>query len=183
MCKIQQHFFEYNILKRQQKIKENTALYCFTRNYLPSKKKFSCLCCCKFIDYFIKKLIPIKCVTRINLGNIQSQGRSVRSSRLAILLPEFRQSYPWGGSVYWSNKYNTHAALPENFTIIPNILNDVARLPFASCKSSQHLLIFPQMKIIIPSEPHQIHFNMKFFKPSELKHFLKHQFCCRNNIL
>jgi len=49
-------------------IKENNAMECFTRNYLIylEKKKFSCLCCGKFIDYFVKKLTPVKCVTRIN---------------------------------------------------------------------------------------------------------------------
>jgi len=28
-----------------------------TSNYLTSKTRFSCLCCCAFVDYFVKKLI------------------------------------------------------------------------------------------------------------------------------
>jgi len=37
--------------------KNNSAekkLLSFTRNYPTSKTKFSCLCCCKFIAYFVK---------------------------------------------------------------------------------------------------------------------------------
>jgi len=39
-----------------------------------------------------------------------------------------------------------------------------------------------QLKSYLLSEPHQIHLNTKFFKPSKLKNFPKHQICCRNKI-
>jgi len=53
-------------------------------------------------------------------------------SRLAILLPEFRQSCPWGCSVHRSNKYKPHVAETEQSAIVnmTNILN--AQLPLGS---------------------------------------------------
>jgi len=50
--------------------KRNTAIWCFTWNYLIPRTKFSCFCCWNFIDYFVKKLIWFKCATYFNLKNI-----------------------------------------------------------------------------------------------------------------
>jgi len=36
--------------------KRNTAVWCFTCNYLIPRTKFSCFCCWKFIDYFVNNL-------------------------------------------------------------------------------------------------------------------------------
>ena len=87
----------------------------------------------------------MKCVTSTNLRNIWGQWRSVRSSWLAIVWPEFRQSYPWKCSVSRPKWCKVHVAVTEKFAMT-NILNVVAHLQLEICKSIQHLFKYPTNK-------------------------------------
>ena len=69
----------------------------------------------------------------------------MRSSRLAIVWPEFRQSCPWECSVSRPKWYKAHVAVTEKFTIT-NILNVVTQLQLEFCKSIQHLFKYPTNK-------------------------------------
>jgi len=59
-----------------------------------------------------------------------------------------------------------------------NILKAIAQFQLEFCKCGQQSARFqyPTKKSSqLPSEPHHIHFNMTFVKPSNLKNFPKHQ--------
>ena len=89
-----------------------------------------------------------------------------------------RKSCPWRCSVSRSNWHRAHAAASEDFRIATSIHIAVAQFELECYKSSQNIFkcITNNKSSEIPSEQNQIHFNLKFVKPSKLKILLNIRF-------
>ena len=79
----------------------------------------------------------------------------MRSSRLAIVWPGFRQPCPWQCSVSRPKWYKAHVAVTKKLTIT-NILNVVTQLQLEFCKSIQHLFKYIMLRGLKQNKPAKI---------------------------